>query len=316
MGKKKYLWINILKCIAACCIINSHCTNLWPNSNLAVGGAIGNAIFFCCSGYLGINIKDSFKKYIEKKIIRLYIPLWIVNIIWIIIGNINITSPSDFWYAFIWPKEYWFIQAILVSFVIYYFILKQNNTYNALRLAIGISLILYIIGYLFLIRDMAFDVEGTSKFKWIFYFICMLIGANIRINEEKNCEYSIKKPMASVLLFLVIYVSIKVLTGQYIYMHYIQSISQIATGGVAISLLVLLRNIPLNVEKNKLVVQLINLIGASTLEVYLVNYVIIHNSRQFDFPINIMIAFSIIFFVGSALHYISNYITTILIRKM
>ena len=44
--------IDILKCIAAIMITNSHMDILYGDySYLATGGAIGDALFFFCSGY-------------------------------------------------------------------------------------------------------------------------------------------------------------------------------------------------------------------------------------------------------------------------
>lgn len=44
--------VDILKCIAAILITNSHMDMLYPKfSFLATGGAIGDALFFFCSGF-------------------------------------------------------------------------------------------------------------------------------------------------------------------------------------------------------------------------------------------------------------------------
>ena len=44
--------IDILKCLAAILITNSHMDMMYPKFSLmATGGAIGDALFFFCSGF-------------------------------------------------------------------------------------------------------------------------------------------------------------------------------------------------------------------------------------------------------------------------
>lgn len=50
--KQRNIGIDILKCFAAIVITNSHMDILYPKFGaLATGGAIGDALFFFCSGF-------------------------------------------------------------------------------------------------------------------------------------------------------------------------------------------------------------------------------------------------------------------------
>lgn len=50
--KQRNISIDILKCFAALIITNSHMDILYPKFGaLATGGAIGDALFFFCSGF-------------------------------------------------------------------------------------------------------------------------------------------------------------------------------------------------------------------------------------------------------------------------
>ena len=52
MNKTRDISIDILKCIAAIVITNSHMELLYGKYNvLATGGAIGDVLFFFCSGF-------------------------------------------------------------------------------------------------------------------------------------------------------------------------------------------------------------------------------------------------------------------------
>lgn len=66
--------IDILKCLAALMITNSHMELLYGDySMLATGGAIGDVLFFFCSGYtlfLGRNAR--FDNWYKRRINRIY----------------------------------------------------------------------------------------------------------------------------------------------------------------------------------------------------------------------------------------------------
>ena len=49
--KQRNIGIDILKCIAAILIVNSHMDLLYPNKAFATGGGIGDVLFFFCSGF-------------------------------------------------------------------------------------------------------------------------------------------------------------------------------------------------------------------------------------------------------------------------
>ena len=52
MDKNKRLYyIDLLKVIAVFLIINSHCEPVYRIKQLATGGALGNSLFFICSGF-------------------------------------------------------------------------------------------------------------------------------------------------------------------------------------------------------------------------------------------------------------------------
>ena len=67
MDKNKRLYyIDLLKVIAVFLIINSHCEPVYRIKQLATGGALGNSLFFICSGFC-------LKEVIENKV------SWLVN---------------------------------------------------------------------------------------------------------------------------------------------------------------------------------------------------------------------------------------------
>ena len=65
-----YYFINYLRTIATVLITNSHYSNIWPISDLAAGGLLGNILFIAASGFCLLNIKENFGKWYLKRIAK------------------------------------------------------------------------------------------------------------------------------------------------------------------------------------------------------------------------------------------------------
>lgn len=73
--KQRNIGIDILKCFAAIVITNSHMDILYPKFGaLATGGAIGDALFFFCSGFtLFLGRMGRFDNWYKRRIIIVFI---------------------------------------------------------------------------------------------------------------------------------------------------------------------------------------------------------------------------------------------------
>ena len=71
--KQRNIGIDILKCFAAIVITNSHMDILYPKFGaLATGGAIGDALFFFCSGFtLFLGRMGRFDNWYKRRINRI-----------------------------------------------------------------------------------------------------------------------------------------------------------------------------------------------------------------------------------------------------
>lgn len=74
MAKERVVSLDWLKCLAALLIVNSHMGVCYGKyAALATGGAIGNAIFFFCSGYaLSLGRFDRFDNWFKRRVFRIY----------------------------------------------------------------------------------------------------------------------------------------------------------------------------------------------------------------------------------------------------
>lgn len=84
--KQRNIGIDILKCFAAIVITNSHMDILYPKFGaLATGGAIGDVLFFFCSGFtLFLGRMGRFDNWYKRRINRIYPTVFA----WAILGSL------------------------------------------------------------------------------------------------------------------------------------------------------------------------------------------------------------------------------------
>ena len=80
-------FINYLKAIAVLLVLNSHLDSIYPISALGFGGGLGNALFFCVSGYTWAGLhskKKSFGSWYLNKIKRIWVPTAFANLVFVL----------------------------------------------------------------------------------------------------------------------------------------------------------------------------------------------------------------------------------------
>lgn len=127
--------ITIMKAIAAFFITWFHFKWTVPDqfANFFIGGAIGNAIFFFCSGYL---LKFKAEKYMGewfvKKLVRLLPSLWVFMLFSLAVDTYTGQTAGFQWFNWVYPTPYWFINAIICFFLVSWIINKINKRKNIL----------------------------------------------------------------------------------------------------------------------------------------------------------------------------------------
>ena len=113
--------IDILKCIAAIMITNSHMDILYGDySYLATGGAIGDALFFFCSGYTLFLGRDmDFFNWYKRRINRIYPTVFT----WALIAAVFFDQRYDMPEILI-KGGGWFVSCIMIYYVVLWFIRK------------------------------------------------------------------------------------------------------------------------------------------------------------------------------------------------
>ena len=246
-------FIEFLRAIATVLIANSHFKGVYPSDILSFGGGLGLALFYMISGYLlaNINEKTSFSSWYVKKVIRLYIPLYLVKLIEMIMGRIKITSFEAFFKGFIFPGS-WFGGSMVIMYVVYFLFVKYvYMRYGRKSIGrCGVLLILTFVAFFIMKPNIStfsletlvtvpqFSIETPyliTQFIWMF---CMLLGfylrryGKVRIIKREMLIY-----LGTSFICLFIFMCTKLVTKHYGYSN-VQFLLAVSYVGFAYSLFV------------------------------------------------------------------------------
>lgn len=316
--RQKEQFVIYLKAIACILITNSHCSNIYPISFLAIGGSFGNAIFFVLSGYCLARIVLPFGSWIKKRIVRLIPALIFILLISISViekwEHLFTLSVSQIIYFYI--NKYWFVFAILLYYPIFYIIFHLGE--KAKR-CLQIYIIGYVIYYLFFLDINIFSVEleGFSVFKVYFYFGIFVLGGILYQNQEK-VKQSMRKYQktlifllfATVFMWAGVYGSILFFNKMYKYQFLIHS--SIFLFVLILMILMILNSQRINTFNitNNLVKRIINVISESTLEIYLVQVTFLEKIETLSFPLSFVVFVFCAFGGGIVFHNLIDYLIT------
>lgn len=281
-------FVTFLRAIAACIITNSHYTGIYPTDLIANGGLFGNIVFFAVSGFCLFNVKKSFVRWYGKRIYRIYVPVILITFVFMLFGLTGQQEHNLFWW-FIYPTNYHFIASIVFLYIPFYFIMKLDIfKRNIIRTMMGIAVI-WIMIYL-TIYDKSYyhiDVVDEPMIRFL-YMESMLLGAWFRQNyESKRNKFRWIYPIFAILSFGFYFISKTIFTS-YQNLSVFQPINQVL---IFIPLFFLFRTfIGLDGKLERLPVSLkgiITFISNITLEIYLVQFVLINTLRPVGhFPVN------------------------------
>lgn len=183
---------NFLRAAAICLIINSHMDEFYPVRFLATGGMIGNSIFFMLSSlglYLSWQTKQQkdFGAWYGGRISRIYPAVWATILLVLIPRDMYLgTLSTDHFLAeagkFFYPP-YWFLQALLIYYLVIYFLLKSFSQKRLLCAAVPF-IVFYAVYYTLFLDLTKFSIE-SHFFRIIFYFLVFLWGLYLGTVKDK-----------------------------------------------------------------------------------------------------------------------------------
>ena len=285
--------IDLLKFFAAILVVNSHMDIMYGEySMLATGGAIGDALFFFCSGYTLFWGRDlDFFNWYKRRINRIYPTIFALAVLRVIL----IDSDANIVDVLIQGGG-WFVSCIMIYYIILWFV--RRFFINHLIWPFAIDFIVIIIWYLTLGIDDnsgSNSMYGACYFKWCHYFTYMLLGAvlghhkkQMQIEVNYSFMWSVVGLLISVILFYVL-CWFKNKSGIY---DILQMTSIIPLMGICWFLYRLCNtSIAQKVYNQKVVHPIICLIGGLCLEMYLVQPALFTDKMNKIFPLNLIIVF-------------------------
>lgn len=302
MAKDRLYSLDMMKCMAAIFITNSHFQPLYEGVNTAFAtfGVQGNALFFFVAGYLlmmgfGKHKELSFIDWFKGKIRR----LWPAVFIWVVAANLIWDAPLTF-DKLILGSDYWFLQTIVVYYVLFYLLIKVlpakcrfgGNKYllSLFGLAVACS-----VAYFFWM-----PVAEGSPFHTSFHFVChfsiMMMGALVYVCRDRiRTDHWVKDVCGMVLSFVLYFLILAIGKNKTGWMYDVQVLALVPLHGfVYYGYKVASYKWTDWCFGKRFLGKGISLVAGLTLEIYIVQFMLITNKWNSVFPLNIIIVFAVI----------------------
>lgn len=304
-------FITFLRTIATCLITNSHYTGVYPTDLIANGGLIGDVIFFAVSGYCLYNVKGNFLKWYGKRVWRCYLPVLIMTAVYMIFGAYTMQTNNAFWW-FVYPTYYHFVASIVLLYIPYYMIMKIEFLHKRIPVIMLIVVAVYIAVYVFSYDKSHYHIDNVREPMIRFLFMeSMLLGAYFRHNEHRyKNKFSWWMPTGLGASF-VLYFASKLLFSSKASMAPLQIVNQILIFALLYFVMRTFSAIDGKLESMpKWIKTTVGFLAAQTLEIYVVQYVIIDKLKGLvPFPLNWLILTATIIISAFVLHLVCNVIT-------
>ena len=303
--------VSLIRFIATLLITNSHYDKLYPQgfSFLSTGGMIGNALFFWVSGYtLYFSLKkvngggDSLHWFL-RRIFRIYPSLWIFLLFLLCIGAT--VKWQDFFIS-----TYWFINAIVICYVLYFFYVRFFLKYGRFIFALtGVALVLYFIGFTLLDDLSGIIIESPSfvSFRWFYLFQIMLLGGYCA--SAGTLEHSRKRDLGLMLVFLLLYYAYKGICIKYD-LYWGQLLTPVF---LICTIFYMVKVCAAGLCRRNIVNSFLQkyrkffiFISTLTLDIYLVQFVVIRYFSEYKFPVGFIGATIVIFIAAIILNKLSR----------
>lgn len=313
MSKRIFLFIVLMRALAAIVITNAHYTGVWPTDLIANGGLLGDVLFFAVSSFCLANTNGKFGKWYLKRFVRVYIPSWLMTIIYMVLGAYVATGAKDIVDFFIWPTHWHFVASIIILYVPLFFVSKyiEMNRKNYWRMALGLF-VLQMVLYLTVYDTSYYHIDKVREPMIEFlFFQSMLLGLHFRWrcnNEDVLSDTISKKRIGWGILLLAIYFVSKLIFVKYEAISAYQILNQF----VLWMLLYVLFQLFMGLETKLKSIEggkswlCVKFIADRTLEIYLVQYVILDHLKIGPFPLNWLLLTTTILCSAACLRWLSQ----------
>lgn len=286
-------FIHLLKAIAIVIITFSHFKPLLPEkiAFIASGGALGCALFFFCSGFtlfksVHNNKYPNFYNYFFKRISRIYPSIWVFLCLMILFNQM----PFNFSNFLFPPTRYWFLQAIIIFYFAFYFVIKYFSRYliQIFFLLIILSTIIYFVN-----EHSTWIIDyplNPTYVHWIYYFAIMIMGAYFydkKYLPKKTGNISAVINVLILLFLILVLYGIKFLVMKeklplnsqllFPYLLFVVTFMFYKTSLIYVNFL----------SKFEIIIKTLSKL---TLEIYIVQFLIIYSCMRLSFPYGFLMA--------------------------
>lgn len=304
--------IDIMKFLAAIFITNSHIESLYPEKVkiLATGGAIGDALFFFCSGFCLMNggSTDFFNWY-KRRINRIFPTIFAVALIGILFCGSDPTLKQV-----IINGGGWFVKAIMLFYVFFWFVKRFFS--DKLWIAFAVDFAIILVWFIWFWDKNIFILADATYLRWPGYFIIMLMGAAMNCFFQKQTEEHKEGKgwmyIGLLFVFTSLYYGYQVLWDYYPILKDFQIVLIPLLMGIIYAIFKLCSNEKaLKVYLNKYLHWALYGISACCLEIYLSGGWSFSVGRKLIrlFPLNIIVTFLLIFVVAYIVKVFSNFLS-------
>lgn len=314
-------FITFLRALAACFITNAHYVGIYPTDLIANGGLIGDVLFFAVSGYCLYNLKMSFPKWYGKRIYRIYLPVLIMTSVYFLLGAYNFKVHNAVWW-FLYPTYYHFVASIIVLYIPFYIFMRFDFFRNNLLKVMMAIAFVWLIVYVSIYDKSYYHIDTVREPMIRFLFMeSMLLGAWFRQNDSKfRNKFKTWYPIAVIGMFLIYFAS-KLLFSHRQSLAKLQIVNQLAIFTLLVLMFMTFAGLDSKLEKMpRWIKSIINFLSSITLEIYLVQYVLIDLIRPIGhFPVNWIVLTASIIGVAFLLHIVCKLIyklIDIIIKKV
>lgn len=291
--RQRDISIDILKFFAVLLITNSHMESLYGKySALATGGAIGDVLFFFCSGFiLFLGRERRFDNYYKRRINRIYPTVFM----WALMAATIFHRHSDM-LDVVLNGGGRFVSCIMIYYAVLHFIRKF--AFNHLKIVFGFFVLISLAWYLVMDKSANYNMYGATYFKWCHYFMFMLLGAILGSHPIKQ-KIVFKYDLIKVISCIVMFYGILIAGRRWYFMHDMQVVSLLPLLGVTYYFYKICKSDVLGkLYYAPITGAIIKMISGLCLEVYLVQGVLFTDRFNGFFPFNLLIIFVLILLVA------------------
>ncbi len=224
-------------------------------------------------------------------------------------GVYTLKSFDDFVRMFLYPTNYIFIVWLLICYCVLYVVAYMDKRVNHfLEVSMGVVFVAWMLTYAIFYDKSAYTADNVYEpFILFLYVESMLLGAVFKKHSEKFGQFKMYKPFVTVGC-LGAYFGSKILISKVQALLPVQIISQFAILAALFFMFDLFMSLEDRFQKLPILGGVARYISNITLQIYIVQFVVIAYLKKLVFPLNLVVVVACIVIGASVLYYAEHYI--------